>query len=150
MNGNPLLLVSGWDSDGNGCGISEGFADYKYLYWPTYPSKDLVKKVAAGDKEAITSLLKNGVCVSACPVNDDKPVDCKITKALKEGEMYWDNSDKPTCTSWMTKDDLASFDINVQEYLSASLSVGGERVPFRYNTVPAGGFCVPNPDESLG
>jgi hypothetical protein len=32
--GNPFLLTTAFDYDGNGCGRTEGFEDYKYLYWP--------------------------------------------------------------------------------------------------------------------
>lgn len=36
-NGNPRQLFIGWDSDRNGCGFTEGFEDYQYLYWPEPP-----------------------------------------------------------------------------------------------------------------
>lgn len=32
--GNPFLLTTAFDYDGNGCGRTKGFEDYKYLYWP--------------------------------------------------------------------------------------------------------------------
>lgn len=28
MNGDPMKLTIGWDSDRNGCGLTEGYEDY--------------------------------------------------------------------------------------------------------------------------
>lgn len=32
--GDMTIFLTGWDSDGNGCGHSEKTKAYKYLYWP--------------------------------------------------------------------------------------------------------------------
>lgn len=37
-NGDPKLLLLGWDSQQRGCGYSEATVDYKYLYFPESPS----------------------------------------------------------------------------------------------------------------
>jgi len=33
-NGNPKLMVIPYDSSGNQCGLTKGFEDYKYIYFP--------------------------------------------------------------------------------------------------------------------
>lgn len=33
-NGQPHLLLTTWDADGNGCGYSEATIDYPFLYFP--------------------------------------------------------------------------------------------------------------------
>jgi len=35
LYGNPQLLATGWDADGNGCGFNETTKDYPLLYYPT-------------------------------------------------------------------------------------------------------------------
>lgn len=57
MNGDPMKLTIGWDSDRNGCGLTEGYEDYKYLYWPNAPTLDVVDQIKEGDVSGITALL---------------------------------------------------------------------------------------------
>jgi len=35
LYGDPALLLTTWDYDGNGCGYSDLTLDYPYLYFPT-------------------------------------------------------------------------------------------------------------------
>jgi hypothetical protein len=34
IHGKPELLLTPWDSDGNGCGLTSPVEDYPYLYFP--------------------------------------------------------------------------------------------------------------------
>ncbi len=34
IKGDPYLLLTPFDYDGNGCGHTEGYEDYPKLYWP--------------------------------------------------------------------------------------------------------------------
>jgi len=40
--GNPNKIMIGWDSDANGCGYSTETQAYKMLYWPAFPSAEIV------------------------------------------------------------------------------------------------------------
>ena len=71
--GDPMLFLTMWDADGNGCGASgNATEEYPYLYWPII---DLDK--AKNDKGQIDvkELLKFGTCVKECPLATGK-VDC--------------------------------------------------------------------------
>jgi len=35
LYGNPELLLTSWDADGNGCGYNTTTKDYPYLYFPS-------------------------------------------------------------------------------------------------------------------
>ena len=65
--GNPYKLTAGWDSDGNGCGVSNATIDYPYLYWPNAPTTEIIDQLKKADIVAISEILKNGVCVKECP-----------------------------------------------------------------------------------
>ena len=67
QNGNPKLLLLGWDSDGRGCGYSEGVEDYPYLYWPEPPTFDPLKVAEELSFGAVFDMLKYGTCVKECP-----------------------------------------------------------------------------------
>jgi choline transporter-like protein 2/4/5 len=64
--GNPSLIGRGYDTDSKMCGISEGYEDYPYLYWPI----------------PVNGYLAKTVCVKECP-SDPAPtsVDCKTNSA---------------------------------------------------------------------
>ena len=34
LNGDPKILLTVWDLQGNGCGYSEATLNYPYAYWP--------------------------------------------------------------------------------------------------------------------
>ncbi len=56
--GQPTALLYTYDEDGNACGHSEGFEDYKFLYFYS-----VVSGVTSIDADTII----NGVCVKECP-----------------------------------------------------------------------------------
>ena len=80
QEGEPALLLLGWDSDRNGCGYSEATKDYKYLYWPEPPSLDLLEAIKELSVSKALEMLNYGVCVKTCPSADKATaVDCKQT-----------------------------------------------------------------------
>ena len=65
MYGDPSLLLTTWDADGNGCGYSSKTLDYPYLYFPTIDVAAAQKASASVD--SITDVLKFSTCVKECP-----------------------------------------------------------------------------------
>jgi hypothetical protein len=65
MYGDPYLLLTTWDADGNGCGYSAKTMDYKYLYFPTIDFAAAQKASASVD--SVTDVLKFSTCVKECP-----------------------------------------------------------------------------------
>jgi hypothetical protein len=64
LNGNPMLLLTTWDYDGNGCGFNTSTVNYPYLYF------------VAPDVSNLTAITTNPLkafaytaCVSSCPTN---------------------------------------------------------------------------------
>ena len=43
--GDPAQLFIGWDSDGNGCGLSEATKDYPYLYFSEAPGEKVLESI---------------------------------------------------------------------------------------------------------
>ena len=73
--GDPLLLATPFDPDGNACGESPGFKEYPYIYF-TRPSSEY---------------LFYSVCVRTCPnweKDSDKPnkLECKTNSKVKNCE----------------------------------------------------------------
>jgi len=79
-NGDPRILLLGWDSDRNGCGYSSATEDYPYLYWGEAPSVDLKPAILSGNFMAAFKMLEFGVCVKKCPSADIRePIECYPT-----------------------------------------------------------------------
>jgi hypothetical protein len=78
--GNPAMILIGWDSDQNGCGLSPDTIDYPMLYWPQRPPTDVIADLQKGDYSTALTILNYGVCVKTCPTGDTStPVECKTT-----------------------------------------------------------------------
>ena len=119
--GDPKLLLTMWDSDGNGCGYNATTKDYPLLYFPA-PSMSGLKslgKVAASGASAASSaangntnttsnvssgaiasavgeVLKYAVCVKTCPTKDNTTtVSCKppsfFAKDASSSTPKWKN-----------------------------------------------------------
>jgi len=41
--GDPMLLLTTWDYDGNGCGYNKTTKDYPYLYYPSVDFYEALK-----------------------------------------------------------------------------------------------------------
>ena len=73
--GDPYLLLTTWDYDGNGCGYNKTTKDYPYLYYPTIDYNSALK--AEPGLTSPKEILKYGVCVKECPSGDPKTaVEC--------------------------------------------------------------------------
>lgn len=59
INGDPYLLLTTWDYDGNGCGYNDTTLDYPYLYF-----------VAPDYTNLRDDAFKTAVCVKSCPTSD--------------------------------------------------------------------------------
>lgn len=68
MHGDPYLLLTTWDYDGNGCGYNETTLEYPYLYYPTIDIQGAAAKGAS--VETAKEILRYGVCVQECPTGD--------------------------------------------------------------------------------
>jgi len=122
MYGDPNLLITMWDADGNGCGLNGTFVDYPYLYYPTIDPAAMQNASADIDpKGAVSEMLKFGVCVEECPLADG-PVKCMAAKYMsRQADFYQDCVFSPI------------------EY-----KYGGG-YPFRYETELVGGkICAPS------
>ena len=76
-------------TSGNGCGYSDGFEDYTYVYWPAITVAD-----AGGAVTEFDSLIDRTVCVSECPDKNDVAItDSGVCKA----------NDEVTCTEETTR-----------------------------------------------
>jgi hypothetical protein len=76
LYGDPKLLLTTWDADGNGCGYNETTLDYPYLYYPIVDPKSLAKADPSADPAgAVSQVLAFGVCVKKCP-DISESVDC--------------------------------------------------------------------------
>lgn len=149
-NGNPRQLLIGWDSDRNGCGFTEGFEDYEFLYWPEPPSNDnvdLVKAVKEMNVGAALELLAYGVCVKECPsANQDIPIQCKPTNYIQGNDNY------NGCVYEIGLDFLQEWGVDIDAYtgeqeenISANV-----KFPYRYDTKKMYGFCVPTFETGTG
>ena len=78
INGDPLLLLTTWDYDGNGCGYSAKTKDYPYLYFPSI-DYNAVSKLDAS-VTSLNQVLKYSTCVKSCPsAVEGSPVECYPT-----------------------------------------------------------------------
>ena len=66
--GNPKLLLTGWDADGNGCGYNETTKDYPYLYWPAPNLKGV--NMSSKNPSDYMQIFKYSTCVKSCPSGD--------------------------------------------------------------------------------
>lgn len=62
--GNPSSILYPWDPDGRQCGVTEGFEDYKYVYWPA------------------TTSISNFCCVKSCPDGESATIECKTNSKV--------------------------------------------------------------------
>jgi hypothetical protein len=72
LNGDPMLLLTTWDYDGNPCGYpskSNATIDYPYLYFPAIDYNSVAGQGGDGGINAasMTELLKYSTCVKECP-----------------------------------------------------------------------------------
>jgi choline transporter-like protein 2/4/5 len=74
LQGDPYLLLTTWDANGNGCGYNTTTKDYPYLYFPTIDLE--AAKKADPSVKSISDVLRFGVCVKTCPTGNN-PVICK-------------------------------------------------------------------------
>jgi hypothetical protein len=142
--GKPKLIVTGWDSDGMGCGLNKTTENYPALYWPKLPelptnisavssSVNLTSINATAITAAFMKAFNNGVCVKECPKPSMTKIECKPTTAMlaEEGKSFKD------CVWYPFGVDPAG----------VGAVVGSSDVPtvaFRYPTVQVGGFCMPD------
>lgn len=98
--GDPTILLTGWDYNGNGCGYSEATKDYPYLYWPSPdpsafdPSSDFTSGIdwtSLGISQ-LNDLFKYGVCVKECPKTTTEVIQCYTPTFINDNPDYWDNS----------------------------------------------------------
>ena len=66
MYGDPYLLLTTWDANGNGCGFSNKTEDYPFLYFPTIDF-EAAKKADPNNVNSFTEVLKFSTCVKECP-----------------------------------------------------------------------------------
>jgi hypothetical protein len=122
VNGDPQLLLTTWDKDGNGCGYSAVTKDYPFLYFPSIDYKAAGNGISdANDGKfsvgSLTDTLTYSACVKECPTRTST-VECYEASFLK-------NTDNFKNCVWM---------------------VGGKAM--RYNTRPIlGRFCIPDDPE---
>mmetsp|Transcript_48467 Transcript_48467/g.65806 ORF Transcript_48467/g.65806 Transcript_48467/m.65806 type:complete len:655 (-) Transcript_48467:96-2060(-) len=98
--GNPTILLTGWDYDGNGCGYSEATKDYPYLYWPAPdPSAfDNAVDFSSGfdytslGVDQLNALFKYGTCVKECPSTTTAAIECMPPSFINANPTYWDSS----------------------------------------------------------
>lgn len=122
IHGQPHLLLTPWDSDGNGCGYSPATKDYPYLYFP-FINLDAATAAASNPESAsVSDILKFGACVKECPSGVvSTTVDCKaptFMRSSKGADLYKD------CV-----------------YYLGGVTVGK---PMRYETSKLGRFCAPS------
>jgi len=74
--GNPSLIGRGYDVEGHLCGITSGYTDYPYVYFPI----------------PFSGYLTTTVCVKTCPSSySTTPVYCGSTKTSKTSLTYFCN-----------------------------------------------------------
>ena len=81
MYGDPYLLLTTWDYDGNGCGYTARTKDYPLLYFPTIDIKAAQNADASVD--SVTEILKYSTCVKKCPTKTSA-VECYEPKFMKD------------------------------------------------------------------
>ena len=103
FNGNPYKLFSGLDGDGNFCGYSSGYENYKYLYfW----------------KVDTTDLWSYAVCVSECPTSNSTSIDCMTTSYVSDcnsNATYYDTYSFIGMYCLPTYEALSTFDSSVYD-----------------------------------
>lgn len=65
MNGDPMLLLTTWDYDKNGCGYNQSTIDYPYLF---FVAPD-VSNMTALSTDPLKAF-KYTTCVKTCPTGD--------------------------------------------------------------------------------
>lgn len=144
-NGDPNKLGIAWDNDGRGCGYSPETVDYPYLYWPQAPSASLIEDVSEGQLDEVYAFLQQGTCVKTCPAADNQPIECVPTASMSEaGSDFILNDGTVSCAMLITPAFLESIGISLSEYQQKGLDATGAEFPFRYDTVPVAGFCMPD------
>ena len=120
IHGDPNLLLTTWDANGNGCGYDAKTKEYPYLYFPTLDYKAVSKMSKPPTAASVKEILKFTTCVKKCPSGDKKEkVECFPPLFMNNQNYYKD------CV-----------------FYPATVAVGAQ---FRYETVLAGGsFCVPS------
>ena len=117
-NGDPMLLLTTWDADGNGCGYRPATKDYPFLYFPAIDYNSAASASSSGSATDIMKSLQFSTCVKTCP------------SATSVVECYK--------TSFMAK--------SPDNYKDCVYKVNG--YSFRYETTAfAGKFCVPSAEE---
>jgi choline transporter-like protein 2/4/5 len=119
IHGQPHLLLTPWDYDGNGCGYDAPTLEYPYLYFPTI-NTDAAQAAAKNPTSAsVADILKYGTCVKECP-KATGVVDCRAPTFMKtDPNAYKD------CVFYAG---------------ATSLSPG---VAVRYETAKLARFCAP-------
>ena len=56
-NGDPMLLLTTWDADGNGCGYSPATKDYPFLYFPAIDYNAAASASSSGSSSDIMKSL---------------------------------------------------------------------------------------------
>ncbi len=78
QNGKPERLLAPLDADGRFCGLDEVVKNYNYLYLVIDPTAT----------PSVSNLFETAVCVSTCPMNDDKDIECVPTAATPDCNKY--------------------------------------------------------------
>uniref|UniRef100_A0A7S3ISV9 Choline transporter-like protein n=1 Tax=Strombidium inclinatum TaxID=197538 RepID=A0A7S3ISV9_9SPIT len=120
LYGDPELLLTPWDADGNGCGYNKTTKDYPYLYFPSINLTAAQEANENMDLTSVTDILRFSMCVKECPTdNVDEVVQCR----------------PPT------------FALDSATYQECVFYIGGTQYgkPLRYPTTKfANRFCVPD------
>jgi len=119
IHGQPHLLLTPWDSDGNGCGYSPATKDYPYLYFPFIDLSAASSAASNPESASVSDILKFGACVKTCPLATG-PVDCKAPTFMRSSKG------------------AANYKACV--YYFGGTTVG---VAQRYETAKLGRFCAP-------
>jgi hypothetical protein len=73
QKGDPYKIVTPYDAAGSICGVSEGYEDYKYLYWP---------RIGTGAQKVSKAAYTETICVKKCPSTseDYAALECKTNE----------------------------------------------------------------------
>ena len=119
IEGNPKLLLTTYDADGNGCGMNETTKEYPYLYFPIIDLE--AAKSFQPTAADLSAVLGFATCVKSCPdAATSQPVVCSAPKFMTDNTKQFKNC----------------------EYYIGETEFGQ---PFRYETTLfASKFCVPS------
>lgn len=115
------------------------------LYWAEPPTNALFDAIKSLNIKAALSILATGTCVKECPQADTTPINCYVTSKMRSNPNFTGcsfNIDLAYLEKWGI--DAASY---TNKFGSSGSSVSSLiKLPFRYSTQKAYGFCLPKVD----